>query len=205
MTRPAILAPTLLEYLAARFAWPGADITWCGAGLTRLSRLEKNRLYLVCGLAGGLARDVRSGSLLVPERVGLADGTCFDCDRDAVGALSSAMRCRGVVVDARPMLTADAMVVGQARSQWAACGFAGVDMETGKLARMGARVATARIVLDGADREISDRWQHPFRALTHFSSWQELSWLARTAPRYSWAAARAMKAGVKMLSVDRFR
>jgi len=204
-SRPVILAPTLLEYVAAKCVLPGADVIWSGIGLARLRHWDRTRLYLICGLAGGLTSDVRPGTLLIPERVGLADGRLFDCDGDAVAALHAALSLTHAPVDARPMLTADGMVVGRARSAWAGRGFVGVDMETGKLARAGARVATVRVVLDSVGQEISAEWRQPLLTLRRSSSWKELSWLARAAPRYAWAAARALKPGMALLSMDQCR
>ena len=200
MNRPAILAPTLIEFVAAKSVLPRADVIWCGAGLARRNHLERNRLYVLCGLAGGLAADVRPGALLVPESVGLTDGRRFACDHDAVVALHCALKRSNGAVDTRPLLTASRMVVGGARSGWAGRGFAGVDMETGKLAELGARVATVRVVLDSTDHELSAEWERPLRALRRFRAWKELWWLARAAPRYAWRAARALRAGWGMLS-----
>jgi nucleoside phosphorylase len=205
MRHPAILAPTLLEYVVAKCALPDADVVWSGVGLTRLRRWDRARLYVICGLAGGLAPDTRPGTLLVPARVGLADGRFFDCDGGAVEALHTALRRAHTPFDARPILTADRMMVGRARRPWAARGFVGVDMETGKPARAGARVATVRVVLDSADHEISAEWEQPLRALRRSSAWKELFWLARMGPYYAWTAARALKLGLGLLSMDRLR
>jgi nucleoside phosphorylase len=201
--RPAILAPTFLEYVTAKCALPGADVVWSGVGLARLRRLDRTRLYLICGLAGGLAPDIRPGTLLVPERVGLADGRLFECDGGAVAALRAGLGRAHIPFDTRPILTADHMMVGRTRSTWAERGFVGVDMETGKSAQAGARVATVRVVLDSADHEISAEWEQPLRALRRSSAWKELSWLARMGPYYSWTAARALRLG--LLSMDRMR
>jgi nucleoside phosphorylase len=167
--------------------------------------LNRARLYLVCGLAGGLAPDVSPGTLLVPKQVGLADGRLFDCDGGAVEALHAALSRACMPFDVRPILTADAMLVGNARGTWADRGFAGVDMEAGKPAQAGVRVATVRVVLDSVDHEISAEWAQPLRALRRSSAWKELSWLARMGPFYAWKAARALKLGIGLLSIDRMR
>jgi len=180
-------------------------VSWCGVGLSRSRRWQCDRLYLFCGLAGALAPGVRPGTLLVPERVGLVDGQVFDCDRDAVEALRTALEHEGAAVDSRPLLTADRMIVGGARSAWASRGFAGVDMETGKLARLGARVATVRVVLDGPEHELSAAWQQPLRALRQAESWKQLLWLTRVAPHYSWSAAQALRAGLSILLAQRYQ
>ena len=205
MTRVSILAPTLLEYVAASCVLPRETVSWCGVGLSRRRRWKRDRLYIFCGLAGALAPGVRPGTLLVPERVGLADGQVFDCDRAAVDALRTALAHQGSAVDSRPLLTADRIIVGAVRNAWASRGFAGVDMETGKLAKLGARVATVRAVLDGPEHELSADWQQPLRALRQSETWKELLWLARVAPPYSWSAAHALKAGLSILLADRYQ
>lgn len=201
MSMPRILTPTLLEYLAAKSVLPWADITWTGVGLARWRATAADAGYLLCGLAGGLAADPRPGTVLIPERVGLADGRRFDCDPAMVRALQTAARAAALTTDNRPLLTSDAMVVGPARRLWADRGFVAADMETGKLAAAGFRVATVRVILDNAKDEISAEWEHPPRAILHLKL-KELFWLGRVAPLFSRRAAQALKMGLRRMPAE---
>jgi len=201
MSMPRILTPTLLEYLAAKSVLPWADITWTGVGLARWRATAADAGYLLCGLAGGLAADPRPGTVLIPERVGLADGRRFDCDPAMVRALQTAARDAALTMDSGPLLTADEMIVGPARRIWAGKGFVAADMETGKLAASGFRVATVRVILDSAKDEISPEWEHPLQAVLHLKL-KELFWLGWAAPLFSRRAARALKAGLSLMPAE---
>ena len=194
-----ILAPTLLEYWAARCTLPGADVRWAGVTLARWQGAHEGPIVVVCGLAGALTHGLRPGTVLVPERVGLPDGRTMRCDVALVQALVAAARTLSFQPDSGPLLTAPSMVVGAARQKWAEHGFVAVDMETGLLAERNLRVATIRVVLDGPDQGISQEWLRSMHAFVRPRLWGELFWLCQVAPFYALRAARVLKAGLEQL------
>jgi Phosphorylase superfamily len=151
---------------------------------------------VVCGLAGALAPGLPPGTVLIPERVGLADGEIMQCDPALVQALVTAARALHFRPDTRPLLTAQSLIVGSDRREWCQRGFAAADMETGLLAGRNLRVATIRVVLDSPEHGISPDWLRPTRALLQPSLWRELLWLSRMAPRYALRAAQVLKVGL---------
>jgi hypothetical protein len=196
-----ILAPTLLEYWAARRSLPGADVRWAGVRLARWKGMGGRSIVVVCGLAGALVPGLRPGTVLVPEWVGLPDGRTMRCDPALVQALAAAARTLGFRPDTGSLLTAPSLVVGAARQTWAGPGFVAVDMETGLLAERNLRVATIRVVLDSLDQGISRDWLRPAGAMLRPTLWSGLFWLCRVAPPYALRAARVLKAGLERLAV----
>ena len=190
------LAPTLLEYWAMRCALPHAHLHWSGVGLVRRQEMPQGTCVVVCGLAGALVSDLPPGTILIPERVGLADGRTLLCDPALVQALATAAHSLRLRLDTRPLLTASSLVVGDERLEWAQRGFVAVDMETGLLAGQGLRVATIRVVLDGPEHDIASDWQRPWGSLLSPRLWPQLFWLGRAAPRYALRAARVVKRGL---------
>ena len=199
-----ILAPTLLEYWAARCTLSGADVRWAGVRLARWKGARDGSIVVVCGLAGALTRGLRPGTVLVPEWVGLPDGRTMRCDAALVQALVAAARTLGFQPDTAPLLTAPSLVLGATRQEWAERGFVAVDMETGLLAGRNLRVATIRVVLDSPDQGISRDWLAPADALLRPRLWRELFWLCRSAPSYALCAAGILKAGLEQLPCDAF-
>jgi hypothetical protein len=193
-----ILAPTLLEYWAARRTLPGADVRWAGVRLARSKGACDGSIVVVCGLAGALTRSLRPGTVLVPERVGLPDGRTMDCNSELIHVLVTAARTLGFEPDTGPLLTARSIVVGPARQEWTNRGFVAVDMETGLLAGRNLRVATVRVVLDSPDHGISRQWLRPTGALLRPRLWSELFWLSRVAPPYALRAARVLKVALEL-------
>lgn len=203
-----ILAPTLLEYWAARmelsFARPGmlldrsqARIRLAGVRLTRWKGVYgRDSSVIVCGLAGALAPELAPGTVLIPERVALADGRMLPCDPMFVQRLVAGALTLHLQPDTRPLLTAPELVVGDERAYWYRRGFVAVDMETGLLMRQNLRVATVRVVLDSPHYQIAPDWLRPTRAVWQPALWSELFWLSRMAPRYALRAARVLKAGL---------
>jgi len=194
-----ILAPTLLEYWAARRTLPGADVRWAGVRLARWKGARDGSIVVVCGLAGALTRGLRPGTVLVPEWVGLPDGRTMRCDAALVQALVAAARTLGFQPDTAPLLTAPSLVLGATRQEWAERGFGAVDMETGLLAGRNLRVATIRVVLDSPDQGISREWLSPASAVLRPRLWGELFWLCRVAPTYALRAAAVLKSGLEQL------
>lgn len=193
-----ILAPTLLEYRAARRALPHKRVSRTGVSLARWQGAPDDSCVIVCGLAGALVPGLPPGSVLIPEQVGLPDGSMFSCDPTLVQVLIRAARALDFRPDTRPLLTAPSLIVGEARQQWCQRGFVAADMETGLLAQRKLRVATIRVVLDTPEYGLSPDWLQPTRALLRPSLWRELFWLSRAAPRYAKRAAHVLKVALEM-------
>lgn len=191
-----ILAPTLLEYLAVRCTLPRIRTKWVGVRLAHWKGARQGSIVVVCGLAGALAPGLPPGTVLIPDRIGLADGRIVDCDPALVQALVEAARALHFRFDTRPLLTAQSLIVGDDRDDWCQRGFVAADMETGLLAGQNLRVATIRTVLDSPEYGISADWLRPTRALLQPSLWRELFWLSRVAPRYALRAAHVLKVGL---------
>ncbi|HEU5230317.1 MAG TPA: hypothetical protein VFU49_21035 [Ktedonobacteraceae bacterium] len=193
-----ILAPTFLEYWAVRCMLPSARVSWVGVRLARWQAPYQSTGVIVCGLAGALASGLAPGTVLIPDRVGLADGRIMRCDPAFVQALVTAASILRLRPETGPLLTAQALMVGVSRHDWARRGFIAADMETGLLAERNLRVATIRVVLDGPEHDISADWLRPTRAWLQPSLWQELRWLSRMAPRYALRAAHVLKVGLSV-------
>ncbi len=192
-----ILAPTWLEYRAARRTLPAAGVTRAGVQLARWHGAREGSSVVVCGLAGALTPSLRPGTILVPAQVGLPDGRVMRCDPALVHALAAAARALGFQPDTGPLLTARSLVVGAARDDWARRGFVAADMETGLLAARNLRVATVRVVLDSPDHGISREWLRPADAALRPALWGELFWLCLVAYPYALRAAAVLKGGLE--------
>ncbi len=197
MNGPRILAPTWLEYRAARRMLPEAGVTRAGVRLARWHGAREGSSVVVCGLAGALTPSLRPGTILVPEWAGLPDGRVMRCDPALVHALAAAARALGFQPNTGPLLTARSLVVGTARDDWARRGFVAADMETGLLTARNLRVATVRVVLDSPDRGISHEWLRPAEAMLRPKLWGELFWLCRVAYPYALRAATVLKGGLE--------
>lgn len=195
-----VLAPTLLEYLAARQVLRGVRVTWAGVRLARWNGAPAGTIVVVCGLAGALAPDVYAGHVLIPEQVGLPDGRVMPCDPALVQALAAGARSLGYRPDTRPLLTASSMIVGAEREQWFQRGFVAADMETGLLTSRHLRVATVRVALDSPQRDVSAQWLRSTRAMLQPGLWSEMLWLGRVAPPYALRAAHITRAGLGRLA-----
>lgn len=183
------IAATSLECGALRRALPGARVVQTGIALANVDR-ELGEAVVSCGVAGGLREDLPTGTLLVPREVGRPDGRRLRCDPELVEAFAQSARRLGIEPVFDPLLTADAIVNGAARARWAAQGYAGVDMETGRIAA--ARVAAVRVVLDTPQRELSSDWSSPALAILRPRNWPQAFWLAREAPRAAALAANVV-------------
>lgn len=188
-----ILAPTSLEYWAARLTLSRVRVSWTGVCLARWRGASQDSTVVVCGLAGALVPGLRPGTVLVPERVGLPDGQILQCDPALVRSLADAARALDFQPETGPLLTAPALIVGDERRAWGQRGFVAADMETGLLIGRNLRVATLRVVLDSPDHGISPAWLRPARAMWQPPLWRELLWLSHAAPRYALRAARILR------------
>jgi Phosphorylase superfamily len=191
-----ILAPTFLEYWAVRRTLPHVRASWAGVRLARWKGVRQGSIVVVCGLAGAVAPGLPPGTVLVPDRVGLADGRIMHCDPTLVQALVRAARTLHFRPNTGPLLTAQSLIVGDDRHDWSQRGFVAADMETGLLAGRNLRVATIRVVLDSPEHGISPDWLRPTRALLQPQLWRELFWLSRVAPQYALRAAHVLKVGL---------
>lgn len=193
-----VLAPTFLEYWAARRCISDHCLVHAGMRLSRWHGApdDNGAIVVICGLAGALTPDLSPGTVLIPEMVGVPDGSTMRCDAELVSALEQAARTRGFQPEMGPLLTAPTLITGQARDYWAARGFVAADMETGLLAVRTFRVATVRVVLDTPQRTLSREWLRPGRAMLHPALWSELFWLCRAAGPYAARAARIVHAGL---------
>lgn len=207
MRNVEILAPTFLEYLAVRYAFrtlPYTHVSWTGVRLTRWKGVHQRQgsIVIVCGLAGALAPGLTPGTILIPDRVGLADGGIMYCDPILVQALLTAARTLHFRPETGPLLTAQSLIVGDDRRHWFQQGFVAADMETGLLEGQNLRVATIRVVLDSPEHGISSDWLRPTRALLQPSLWRELFWLSHAAPQYALRAAHILRVGLGSMFVE---
>jgi hypothetical protein len=193
-----ILSPTALEYWAARRILHTTTVIRSGVKLSRHSGTN-GKTAIICGMAGGLDRNLLPGTVAIPRRVGLPDGRIIDCDPTLVRALSTGARTLGFEPDFGLMLTSPTFVTGPDREFWFRRGFAAADMETGLLAARGLRVATVRVILDSPVRNIAEDWVRPGHAILRPSSWADLFWLCGAAPSYSLRAAQVLRAGLRLL------
>lgn len=181
---------------------PGLRLLRAGIGLSALERAQlTTEVVFSVGLAGGLAPQLTSGTVVVPAQVAREDGRLIACDPAWSAALLAASRRLGFPTVTLPLLSADGLVTGPNRGLWAGRGFAAVDMETALLAGMVGRVAAVRVVMDTPDREISPAWERPGRAVLDPRNWREGAWIARAAPRYSMRAARVVAAAIEAAAI----
>ncbi len=180
---------------------PRLRLVLAGIGLASLDRTELTTdVVFSVGLAGELAAELASGTVVIPAQTAREDGTLIDCDPAWSAALADASRRLGFPTVTLPLLSANSVVTGASRGRWAARGFAAVDMETALLADMVGRVAAVRVVMDTPSREISSAWERPGRAMLDPRNWAQGAWLAREAPRLSTRAARVVAAAVDAIA-----
>jgi nucleoside phosphorylase len=183
-----VIAATALEATAVRRAAPGVRVIETGVALARANPANLGECVVSCGLAGGLRADLASGTVLIPREVRRPNSEMLQCDAELVDALLESARRLRIEPVTDPLLTSEQIVNGAARAQWAARGYAGVDMETGRI--VAARVAAVRVILDTPQRELSSDWLNPSRALRDPRNWPQAFWLARAAPSAARLAAR---------------
>jgi hypothetical protein len=188
-----VIAATELEVAALRRELRQVRIVKTGVGLANV-REPLGKLVVSCGLAGGLRDDLPTGTVLIPRAVRRPDGGMLQCDPQLVKAFAEGARALGIEPVFDPMVTASAIVNAGERADWAARGYAGVDMETGRLDV--SRVAAVRVVLDTPRRELSRDWERPALAMLKPWNWPQAVWLAREAPRAARIAARVVAQGI---------
>lgn len=192
-----VLAPTRLEYWAARTKIHREKVIHTGVGLREWTGVPSHPVLFV-GLAGGLDQCVQSGQVLIPDAMALEDGRTFASDRELLAAMKRAARELGHEAVGGVILTSSRMVAPNTTKDSLNRAYVAADMEAGLLAGLGVSVASVRVILDSSDRTISDQWLEPTRALRHPHLWPELLWLASTAPRYALIAGGVAARGLRL-------
>lgn len=175
-----LAAATGIEAAPLRRLLRNARVVETGIALSK-AHFALGSTVVSCGLAGGLRDDLATGTVLIPREVRRPDGSALQCDTVLVELFAQSCRRLGIEPIFAPLLTAAEIVRGGARARWAAQGYAGVDMETGRIDA--SRIAAVRVVLDTPQREISGDWQRPLLAILKPWNWPQAFWLAREAPR----------------------
>lgn len=175
---------------------PQLRLVRAGMGLGSLTESLDTAVVLSVGLAGGLEPELRSGTVVIPGEVGREDGTLVPCDAAWSAALERASLGLGFPTVTSPLLSADAVVTHGGRATWFHKGFSAVDMETGLLAGMVARVAAVRVILDTPSHEQSAVWYRFERAVLRPRQWREAAWIMRSVPRYCRRAALVVAAAL---------
>ena len=181
-----------VEAWAVRRRVPHLRLIRGGIGLATMRATVTTPVALSVGLAGGLAREHAPGTVVIPGRIGAADGGSVETDPEWSAALLAASRRLGFATLDGAMITTDALVTDATRAAWAAHGFVAVDMESAAIAAMTPRVAAVRVILDTPVHEISPAWVRPGRAALDPRNWREGAWLLRNAPRFSLRAATVL-------------
>ena len=187
---PVVVAATRLEARAVRRRAPRANVVESGVALARIDGVAAWDVAISVGLAGGLQRNVPTGTIVIPSALATTGGAARVCDAAWTARLRDAARRLGYACIDGALLTSETLVAGDARAAWGARGFVAVDMET---ARIPARsIAAVRVVLDTPERELSPDWLNPARAMLRPKNWGALVWLAREGPRCADLAARVV-------------
>lgn len=184
-----VLAATRLEERAARRELDHLGVRVVRSGIGQGGTFDD--AVVSCGLAGGLRREVPSGTVLIPDQIGRRSGMRLACDPELVACLRDAARALGVNPLSAPLLTTSALVRGAERETFANFGYAAVDMESGAIEA--TRIAAVRVILDTPERELSDVWLHPLSIFLQPRALLELPWLARNAPRYARLGAQIIR------------
>lgn len=187
----AIVTATSVESRAARKALPHVRVVEAGIALARSE--DFGDIAISCGLAGGLRKDLPTGTVIVPRVVRRPDGSMLACDAELTDLLSEAARQCGYKPVNDPLLTSPSLVHGDSRAKWAD-EYAAVDMETGLI--NAGRIACVRVVLDTPLREISPAWLNPRTAIFQPRAWSDLPFLAREGPRCAAIAAQIIAAAL---------
>ena len=183
-----ILAATRLEERAVRRELKNANVRIVRSGVGRGGAFDDE--VISCGLAGGLRRDVAGGTVVVADAIEHSNGKRMACDAALVAKLADAANALGFPLLVAPLLTSATLVRANAREEWAARGFAAVDMESGLIDA--PHVAAVRVILDSPERELSEGWLQPLSFFYRPKMWAELPWLATTAPKFARRAAQVV-------------
>jgi len=184
-----VACATQTEYRAAQRELSGCEMRIVRTGVGRGGTFDDTVISV--GLCGGLRRGVASGTVLIPHAIERPGGDRIVCDAELATRLRDAARRLGEAPESAPLVTSSSLIRGEARTRMASRGFAGVDMESGLI--VAPRIAVVRVILDTPERELSEAWLRPLSVLVRPGEWDELPWLARTAPRYARLAARIVR------------
>lgn len=140
------------------FIQTGIGLTGAEAMLERTIDIGARGLVSI-GTAGGLDPDLAPGTLLLPKRVRLENGEIFEVDPEwherVLGAIRQLNR-----VDTGELLSVTEIVhqAGTKAQLYKRTGATSVDMESGRLAQLAARITlpflVLRAVMDTADDEL---------------------------------------------------
>ena len=164
-----------------------APLTRTGMGPRAARRAAKSlggAAVAVTGVAGGVDPALRTGDVVVPERV-------LDAQGRLVRALPSAtlvatrLRRAGFTVSTGPLVSVEHVATGAERARLRALGAVAVDMESAWLVATEAPAVVARVVADVAD----DRLLRPTTVRRLRTAVQALEGLAE--PLDAWCAATA--------------
>ncbi|MBV9276608.1 MAG: hypothetical protein JOZ97_00070 [Candidatus Eremiobacteraeota bacterium] len=185
----SVVTATPLEYRVACAELPGVNVVNAGIGLSNLGQSLAGTA-ISCGLAGGLTDRLTTGTVVIPDVIGRADGTALQCDPELTQRLRASADSLGVPYSSEALVTTSAIARGEERQRWAQRGFVAADMESALL--QAPRVAAVRVILDLPSRELHAAWVRPASVIFHPRAWLELPWLAREAPRCARLAARVI-------------
>jgi 4-hydroxy-3-methylbut-2-enyl diphosphate reductase len=187
-----------LEERAVRRRVRGVNVIRGGVSLERLIALERvvesgsKSVLVSIGLAGGLADEHPTGTVIIPERIESAAGESWRSDATWTAALRGAAHRLGLPAATGPLVETTSVVTGAERAQWAGRGYVAADMESASVAALAPQFAAVRVVLDTPTHEISPRWRQPARAVVDPRLWSQGFWLMRTAPRLADRAAAVL-------------
>lgn len=185
-----VVTATGLEYAQARKVL-GERVSHMRSGIAMARNGHAiDGTAISCGLAGGLREDLATGTVLIPSRIGCEDGSFVLCDETMTRNLRAAAARLRLRVDRSDLLTSGSLVNGARRVAYAAAGFGGVDMESGRIDA--PRIACVRVVLDTPQREISPAWLSGPRAAVTPSAWRDLPFLMKNGPRCARTAAEVI-------------
>ncbi|HEY4870191.1 MAG TPA: hypothetical protein VII79_09310, partial [Candidatus Dormibacteraeota bacterium] len=154
-----VVVATRTEERAVRRFAPQFRVHRAGVSLRQWNHAISTPVVISAGLAGGLEPGNPPGTVVVASDVALADGERIACDPIWIDALMSAAHALDLPVITGGIVTADTLVTGAARSQWARSGYVAADMESGLLVGRAPRVVALRVLLDTPTRELSPRWE----------------------------------------------
>ena len=163
-------------------------------GIGGRPKMQLPGIVISAGLCGGLLPGQMPGTVVIPTQVVDEGGVVHPCDPGVVAALTQAARYLRFPVAGGSLISTAAMVTGPARATWASRGHVAVDMESAAVAEAATRFGVLRVILDTPDRELSDAWAQPARAVRQPSNWSEAVWLGINTPRYALRVGAVLEA-----------